>query len=511
MRSTGRIIVIGAGVGGLATALDLCAAGADVTVLEKEPEVGGKMRRVSAGGSLIDAGPTVLTMRHVFDGLLADAGMRLEDLVTLRPLEILARHSWQDGSRLDLHADAERTADAIGDFAGPEDARGYRRFRDYVRRIWSSVEEPVLGSQRPTFATLVGRVGLTGGLRTLLTIDARRSMWQALGDFFPDPRLRQLFARYATYSGCSALQTPATLNLIAHVESQGAYTVEGGMWQLARGLSEAVRRLGGTVRCGEGVAEILVRGGRAVGVRTDKGEHLMADAVVLNADIAALTAGHFGRGAEQAVKASEVGERSLSAITWAAQAETAGFPLAGHNVFFSRDPADELRALFDDRRVPEDPTVTVVAQDRLAGETRGAGPERLLIVVNAPPNGDAAPLSAEALARLEERMVQTLARHGLDVRMVPDATHTTTPRDFERLFPATGGALYGALAHSWRSTFDRAPSWSRLPGLSLAGGSVHPGAGVPLVAMSGRLCASHVLQELESMSGGRRAVGARGR
>lgn len=475
-----RVIVIGAGMGGLAAALELAARGVAVTVLEKEPEVGGKVRRQEVGGAVVDAGPTTLTMRPVLDALVGAAGLRLEDLVTLRPVELLARHSWQDGSRLDLYADPDRTEDAIGAFAGPEDARGYRRFRAHARRIRESVEAPVLTAQRPTLAAMPGRMGLAAGLRTLFSIDARRTVWQALREFFADPRLCQLFARQAGLSGSSPLHAPATLNLIADVEGE-AWTVDGGMWQLTRALADAVGRLGGEVRCGEGVAEILVRG-RAAGVVTDHGEKILGDAVVLNADIGALRAGRFGAAARDAVTRAEGGERSLSAVTWTTVARTAGFPLAERNVFFSRDPAEELGALFDERRAPADPTVMVSAQGRVGLD----GPERLLIQVAAPAETDG--------ADQEHAMLRALARHGLELHR--EATVTTTPPDFERLSPGTGGALYGAVAHSWRATFDRAPAWSRLPGLYLAGGSVHPGAGVALAAMSGRLCAARVIEDL---------------
>lgn len=502
MTETSRVVVVGAGMGGLAAALDLQVRGHQVTVVERAREVGGKVRRVGVGGAVVDAGPTVLTMRQVFDDLFDDAGVRLDDMVPLRRLETLARHAWQDGSRLDLYADPERTVDAIGAFAGAADARGYRRFMDYARRIWECVEEPVLRSQRPTFATLVGRVGLTGGLRTLMTIDSRRSMAQALGDFFHDPRLRQLFGRYATYSGCSPLQTPATLNLIAHVEASGAWVAEGGMWRLAQAVAEVFERRGGTLRLGQGVDEVLVERGRATGVRLEGGERVDADAVVVNADVAALLAGRLGSAARRAVTADEVGERSLSATTWALLAPTAGAPLVHRNVFFARDPSRELAALFDERRAPADPTVLVCAQDRV-GDEAWSGPERLLVMTAAPADGDRSPMSDEEIRQCEERAFDVLSRCGLTVGRTPEATVATAPRDFERLFPATGGALYGGLAHSWKATFDRAPSWSRIPGLYLAGGSVHPGAGVPMVAAGGRLCAERVAADLAE--GARRA------
>jgi 1-hydroxycarotenoid 3,4-desaturase len=245
-RAHPRAVVIGGGVGGLACAIDLARRGVAVTVLERAATIGGKMRQIGVAGQSIDAGPTVLTMRWVFEGLFADAGSRLHERVTLRPLHTLARHAWQDGSRLDLFADVERSAAAIAEFAGAAEARGYREFCRHTAAIYEQVSRPFIGSARPTLPGLVASLGLRG-MRNIFTIDFHRSMWKALGDWFKDPRLRQLFARYATYYGSDPFTAPATLNLIAHVEQQGVWVVEGGMFALARGRArgdDPLRRRG---------------------------------------------------------------------------------------------------------------------------------------------------------------------------------------------------------------------------------------------------------------------------
>jgi hypothetical protein len=151
-------------------------------------------------------------------------------------------------------------------------------------------------------------------------------MWRALGDYFRDPRLRQLFGRYATYCGSSPFQAPATLMLVAHVEQEGVWLVEGGMHRLAVALEGLAERRGATFRYGAEAAEILVAGGKVAGVRLASGERLDADAVVLNADVAAVAAGRFGPAAAGAVPKVPRSSRSLSAVTWALHARTEGFP-----------------------------------------------------------------------------------------------------------------------------------------------------------------------------------------
>jgi len=502
-----RAVVIGAGVGGLVTAIELAAQGVAVTVLERAAQVGGKMRVVTVGGRSIDAGPTVLTMRWVFEAVFAAAGRRMEDYLTLRPAEVLARHAWHDGSRLDLFHDVDRSADAIGRFAGAQEAKGYRAFCDHAQGIFTRVEGPFLRSERPTLTSVLQGQGLRG-LASLARIDATRTLWKSLGDFFRDPRLMQLFGRYATYSGSSPFEAPGTLAVIAHVEREGVWMPVGGMISVARALERLAGELGVTVRCGASVREVVVRGGRATGVMLDDGEVIEADAVVCNADVAALASGRLGEGARGAWKVDADLGRSLSAVTYSMAVRTAGFPLVRHNVFFSRDYAAEFRDIFEADRLPREPTVYICAQDRDDTGTAppGDGVERLFFIVNAPARGGRRPLVAAEIDACESNTKQLLRRLGLQVDWDQTSCVTTTPDDFERMFPATGGALYGPPSHGWRSPMARAGSRSRLTGLYLTGGSTHPGAGVPMVAQSGRLAAAAVLADHASTAPSPRGV-----
>jgi 1-hydroxycarotenoid 3,4-desaturase len=184
----------------------------------------------------------------------------------------------------------------------------------------------------------------------------------------------------------------------------------------------------------------------------------------------------------------------LSAVTWCLRTATRGFPLLHHNVFFAEDYPREFRSIFDERRVTEAPTVYVCAQDRDESETAVAGPERLLVLVNAPADGDRGALAADELASVERRVFALLAACGLDV--APGGGVVTGPSQFAALFPATGGALYGRATHGAFATFARPGSRSSIPRLYLAGGSVHPGPGVPMAALSGRRAAESVAADL---------------
>lgn len=486
------VVVIGAGMGGLVAAALLAAQGRDVLVLEAAAAPGGKIRAVPVGGEPVGAGPALLTLRPVFEQIFAAAGDDLGAHLRLTPEPLLGRHAWTDGARLDVAADPAAAAEAIGRFAGPAAVRGYHAFRERARRIHDALETPFLLARRPSALALATQ----GGLRGLLGTSPFSTLWDALGEHFADPRLRQVFARVATYVGSSPLQAPATLMLVAHVEQQGLWAVEGGMTRLAAALEAVARARGATFRYGAEVREILVAGGRLGGVRLADGETVGAATAILNADVAALGAGRFGAAATTAVERVPVERRSFSAITWALRAETGGSPLAAQTVVHADDPTAEYAELGYRGRLPTAPTVTLWAHDRTGGRTTPpAAPERLLAMVNAPARADLRPLPADAIARCGEAAFERMRRAGFIIHRRPEAEAVTTPVEFDRLFPGAGGALYGPAVHGWQAAFSRPGAKTKLPGLYLAGGGTHPGAGVAMAALSGRSAAAQVIED----------------
>jgi 1-hydroxycarotenoid 3,4-desaturase len=496
------VVVVGAGIGGLCCAIDLARSGFAVTVIERAAVCGGKMREVVVDGRAIDAGPTVFTLRWVFDDLFADAGADLDAALTLRPLETLAHHVWPDGAELDLFTDVDRSADAIGAFAGNAEAMGYRRFHAEAKGVFDSLKSTFLTAPRTGPVGLAGRFGF-GGAADLLRLRPFDTLWRALGDHFQDPRLRQLFGRYATYCGSSPFEAPATLMLVAHVEQAGVWRVEGGMARLADALETLARSLGVRFRLSAEVAAIQIEKGRAAGVALTDGEVIAARAVVVNADPQALASGALGLAVAR--RAPPPAARSLSAVTWGIVARAPGVALAHHNVLFSGDYRAEFDDIFLKGQPPRSPTIYVCAQDRHGTPASAPSPERFLVLINAPALGDQPPPSPKEMMSCQSEVFGRLRRMGLEIgEMTP--TVMTTPATFNSLFPATGGALYGQATHGWRAAFDRPGARTRIPGLYLAGGGTHPGAGVPMAALSGRLAARCLTADRASTSPWRRAA-----
>lgn len=501
------VIVIGAGAGGLAAACDLARQGVSVTVFESNEQIGGRIHTREVAGRSIDAGPTVLTMRWVFDDLLAACGESLEDdSFRLQPLEVLARHAWSEHERLDLFADNARSIDAVAGFAGAAEARRFEAFCAETGRIYHALEAAYIRAERPTLASMMSDLG-PGGLVALAGLGPFASLWASLGRHFRDERLRQLFGRYATYCGGSPWLAPATLMLIAYVERRGVWVASGGMRSLAARLARTATRLGAQIRCASPVARIMVDGGRATGVVLADGSQWPADAVVFNGEAGALGRGLLGDAARRAVEPHAYRERSLSALTFAMTGTVEGFEPDYHNVFFQPDYASEFTDIFDAGRLPSRPTIYLCAQDRLppgpgsAARVLGTtpSPERLFFLINAPAAGPhgAAP-DDEEIRRCEHSAFSHLARCGLTLQSEATARVVTTPMAFSQRFPGSDGALYGMAPHGWMSSFRRPRSQSLLPGLYLAGGSAHPGAGVPMATLSGRLAAATLMAHLDS-------------
>jgi 1-hydroxycarotenoid 3,4-desaturase len=488
-----KVVIVGAGMGGLCSAIALAHQGLDVTVVEASAAPGGKVHSREINGVHIDSGPTVFTMRWVLDDLLRSVGTSVEAEMRITPLPVLARHFWPDGSQLDLSANAQESEAAIAVWSGGDEARRFRDFCKTTRQLYATLEGPMIRAQRPSMGGFMGDLGFKG-LGVLAQLGPMRSLWQQLGHQFTDSRLRQLFARYATYCGSSPWQSPATLMLIAQVEMDGVWSVEGGMVGMAQSLARVARRHGAVLRYQNTCQRIEKRQGQVSGVHLQSGEFLPADRVIFNGDANALRQGLLGEEARSAVPQAAP-PKSLSALTWSLHAPTQGVTLDRHNVFFQSSYASEFEDIFERQRLPAQPTVYVCAQDRPADLLPGQA-ERIFCLVNAPASGDGNAITEEALEQCQTKTFQHLSRLGLQLQATAANSLRTTPQDFHRRFPASAGALYGQATHGWTSIFSRPGSTTPLPGLFLAGGSVHPGPGVPMAALSGLRAAEAVMESL---------------
>lgn len=488
-----HVAIVGAGIGGLAAALRLSHQGVRVTVLERHNTAGGKMRSLLTPAGDVDAGPTVLTMKPVFEELFADVGLHLEDHVALQAEKILARHFWADGASLDLMQDPAQSHENVKKMFGARAAEDFAKFTLRTQKLFDAFDAPMIRSAAPSQLELAVKV--CKDPRLVRAMEPMRSLSNSLSHAFNEPRLAQLFARYATYVGGLPASSPALLSLIWQAESQGVWHVSGGMHQLAKSIETCARNFGAEFYYNTHVKRIETQNGRACAAHTHDAR-LPFDAVMFNGDPNALVEGHLGKSVTHSVKPSTTSPRSLSANVMSFAAIPKGVDLAAHNVFFADDPETEYTPLSKGLQ-QSDPTLYICAQDRFGANTPD-GLERFETILNSPPiSGDSPPREKEREQCLT-LILQRLSRFGLSFFPRPTLDSLTMSTDFNQLFAASKGSLYGRSPHGMMAAFKRPTARTPVKGLYLAGGGAHPGAGVPMATLSGKHAAEAILSDLIS-------------
>jgi phytoene desaturase len=489
------VIIIGAGLGGLAAAIRLASNGVSVRVLEKNATLGGKVNIHRAAGYTFDTGASLLTMRHVLAELFSGAGRNVDDYLETVALEPICRYRWPDGTMLDASTNLEKTEREIARIASRADVEGFRRFLADARRKYEVATRTFLAYSlndlpkllRPRYA------------RDLAAISSLRTLDAHVRRYFSSPHLQQLFNRFATYNGSSPYSTPATFALIPYVEfGLGAWYVRGGMYKLPLALAALAREFGVNIRTGAEVEKILIERGRVCGVRLAGGEVLQADAVLANSDAVDTYRRLIETKARRIYtnRRLEKFEPSSSGFVMLLGVARRYPRLAHHNIFFSPDYPSEFRAIFEEGRPAAHPTIYVCASSRTDETQSPDGHENLFVLVNTPATGAQTNWTNEAKG-YRDLIVRLLEENGLEgLSSAIDYEHTITPTDFERTYYANRGSIYGISSNKRRSAFMRPPNKARdIPGLYFAGGATHPGGGIPLVLLSGKMAAELLLRD----------------
>lgn len=488
-----RIVVIGAGLGGLAVAARLARLGHEVVVCERSTDVGGKVGVVHRDGFTFDTGPSLITLPAALRDLFLKTGKGIETVLDLQPLPQLARCVFPDGVALDVpNTGVVDVARAFQEAFGGRSGEQWRRFHDRAGDTWDVVRGPFVESAPEGRAALLR-------LATRRPLDMRRvAPGRTLSGLarrsFDDERLRMFVERYATYAGSDPRRSPAVLSVIPYVEQTfGGWYIDGGIRRVADAMQDRAHQRGVVIRAASDVTSVTVDGGRVSGVTLRDGEHLAADVVVSTIDASVLY-GSLLPDARQQQRLASV-PSSLSGFTLLLGLRGRSVDMPRHTVLFGPRYHAEFDAIFGrDARPVEDPTIYVATD----GDDRHApdGHEAWFVLVNAAPHGTGAhrvdwnaPGVADSYA---DHVLATMAARGLDVRDRVVTRVVRTPADLERDTASPGGSIYGMSSNGWLATTRRPRNRGPIPGLFLVGGTTHPGGGIPLVLLSAAIVADMI-------------------
>jgi phytoene desaturase len=487
---TDRVVVVGAGLGGIACALHLAGAGREVTVLERELVPGGRAGRLVTQGFEFDTGPTVLTMPELIAEALGAVGEELDDWLTLTRLDPAYRAHFPDGSTLDVITDVDRMADEIGRVCGPREADGYRRFVRFAAKLWQLERDDFIARNLDAPWDLV-----RPGLFRLLAAGAFRSLSGKVGQYFKDPRTQRIFSFQALYAGVAPQRALALYAVIAYLDSvAGVHFPRGGMHAVPQAMASAAAKHGVVLRYGTTVARVETYLGRATAVHTTAGERIPADVVVLNPDLPV---------AHRTLLPAEPPPHRLNRLRYSPScvvvhigSSQAYSKIAHHNLHFGRAWAGTFDDVIRHGRLMRDPSLLVTNPTRT---DPGLAPDgkQVYYVLAPTPNLQGLDrrtwLRKDLGQRYADQLVATLEARGYrGFAAGIEASTVVTPVDWEASGHAAGTPF--AAAHTFGQTGPFRPR-NLHPGLSnvvFVGSGTQPGVGVPMVLISGKLAAQRV-------------------
>ncbi len=485
-----KIVIIGAGLGGLSAAIRLAKSGFDVTVLEKNETVGGKVNFVEAGGYKFDTGASLLTMRHVFEDLFTFAEKRLEDYLDLTSLDPICRYFWTEGTTFDASPDLQKTENEIKKFA-PQDVENFRNYLSDSENKYKIAEKTFLARSLNDLPKLLR----PKYLKDLLAISSLKTLDAHNKNYFQSPKLQQLFNRFATYNGSSPYLTPATFALVPFVEfGLGAWYVRGGIYEIPKALEKLARELNVKIRTNCAVEKIVIENKKAVGVRLENGETLSGDFVVANSDAVETYRNLIDESFFN--KKLDTREPSCSGFVLLLGTKKKFPSLAHHNIFFSDDYKAEFDELFVDLRPAQNPTIYVCATSKTDETQAPETGENLFVLINAPYTSDKTDWQIEAKP-YRDLIIKKLEKFGLEgLDESIEFEQIITPHDFENRYRTNRGSIYGVSSNGIFSAFLRVPNRARqIKNLYFVGGATHPGGGMPLVLLSGKMASDLILRK----------------
>ena len=494
-----KVVVIGAGLGGMSAAIMLARQGFKVTLLEKNQHVGGKLNQLQVEGFSFDLGPSIFTLPHIFRPIFEGDGKRLEDYINLQRLDPQWRNFFEDGTTVDLWEATEKMRAELACF-GPHAYDEYLNFLAYSHSQYEIVERGYLNKGLDSFSAFLRFYGW----RDARDLDYMRSMSGSIYRRISNRYLRDIFEYFIKYVGSSALDSPAFMNLMPNIQMQyGMWYVAGGLYELARAFRKRLDETGVEVQLGCEVVKIDTDGTRVIGVRARDSSGtelaLRADYVVSNMEVIPAMKNLLGAPKKE-MNSLKRFEPSCSGIVVHLGLDRVYPQLAHHNFFYSSDLHAHFRRVFREKKLPDDPTLYVVAPTRTDPSQAPQGCDNIKILPHIPPIDEHKPLTRADYIALKETCIDKLERMGLkDLRKHIVVEDFWTPFDIEARYASNRGSIYGVVCDRRSNFAFKAPKRSKqFHNLFFAGGSVNPGAGMPMVTLSGQHVARMIVEQAQA-------------
>ena len=489
-----RIGIIGAGLGGLSAAIRLANRGFKVDLFEQSNNAGGKASEINENGFRFDTGPSLLTMPFVIEQLFEECGKNIDNYLSFRKLDIICKYFYPDGVVINAYSDPKKFGNEI-EKKTSDNAQSLKKYLSHCSKIYDLTADLFLFNSPTKLKTFLNSRALKA-LVNLHKIDTLRSMHKANKRFFKDDKLVQLFDRYATYNGSDPYRAPATLNIIPHVEyTLGSFLPEDGIYSISKALMKLAEEKGVNIYLNERVKNINIENDKAVGLSTDKITKSY-DAIVSNVDVNTTYRNLLPNISNSESLRNLKLEPSFSGLVFYWGMNKEFDELETHNILFSSDYKKEFDDLFVNRRIPEDPTIYIYISAKQNKNDAPAGKENWFVMINSPYiQGQSWDLE---INNTREKIINKINNHlKTDITKNILFEKKLSPLDIERKTGSYLGSIYGISSNDKKAAFLRQTNKSRsIKNLYFCGGSVHPGGGIPLVILSGKIASELVAEDL---------------
>ena len=494
-----RVVVIGAGIGGMSAAARLAKMGHSVTLFEGSGDVGGKCRIEWIGDYAFDTGPTLLTLPAVYRDFFLKTGDALESVLELEQVDPSFDYRFADGSDVQFgNLSRFETLTRIGNSFGTQSKEEWDRLMLRAEKMWDAARGPFIESELQPLASFIKSPHFFQDLKTIAPWKSLRSLTRQCTQ---DYRLQYIAERYATYSGSDPRKAPAVLLSIAFIEEAfGAWHIKGGVGQLARAVHHRAVERGVQFHLGARVAEISHNGSRTDGIVLEDGGKIPADIVIANADASQVYSSLLKDDLRVLNKPRRSIKRSTPSfggfsLLLGLKKDSQSPLLNHHTILFPANYEREFESIFTYRRPVENPTIYICApNDPLM--VKKAGIESWSILVNAPrhsTSGSGWDWEDNVFSHsYAEKVIDQIESRGIGIRGRLELCEIRTPADLERETLSPGGSIYGTSSNGARAAFSRTKNRSPLNGLFCVGGSAHPGGGLPLVGISAEIVANAI-------------------